>query len=84
MTEKNMSGKIITFREIIELNHILENKELKVHLHDTCGSQSCTVEVDDFMQTEDREAVKNVIGEYFLNQGIQTTFINENLEFILN
>ncbi len=81
-----MGGKIITFREIIELNHILEEKGInaKVHLHDTCGRQSFSVEKDELMPEKDKEAVRNVIHTYFLNMGIQTRFINDNLEFILS
>lgn len=80
-----MGGKIITFREIMELNHLLEEKQksVKVHLHDTCGKQSCSVDKGDLLQ-EDINPVKEIISEYFLSLGIQTKFINENLEFILN
>lgn len=80
-----MGGKIITFREILELNQLLEEKRMsvKVHLHDTCGRQSCSVDKGELLQ-EEINAVKEAISEYFLSLGIQTKFLNENLEFILN
>lgn len=41
-----MSRIIVTFNEVIELNHRLEEKGLsfKLHLRDACGSQSFTME----------------------------------------
>ncbi|WP_310604373.1 RDAC family protein [Anaerosporobacter sp.] len=38
--------KIISFNEIIDLNHKLEEKELhfKIHLRDACGRQSMWIE----------------------------------------
>lgn len=81
-----MDGIIITFREIIELNHLLNEKGLdaKVHLHDTCGRQSLSVDMAMLEVTKDSVKVKKIIEEYFKNKGIQATFINEKLDFILN
>lgn len=79
--------KIITFNEVIELNHRLENRKLnfKVHLHDVCGSQSFSVEPLGNCACEGHyEEMQEEIKRYFEEQGIQIHFLENNLDFIVS
>lgn len=81
-----MGKTIITFSEIIDLNHMLEEKNLKfkVHLHDACGSQSFTVEplgnsASDGLYDE----MKAEVEKYFIEKRISIRFLENNLDFIV-
>lgn len=81
-----MRKVIISFNEVIELNHILEDKGLrfKVHLHDACGAQSFTVEsLEDGSAEGNVDEVKTEITSYFENKRIQIKFSQINLDFIV-
>ncbi len=81
-----MAKTIITYNEVIEINHLLEEKNLqfKLHLHDACGSQSFTVEVLSNCACEGRyEEMKQTIGGYFEKKGIAIRFLENDLEFVL-
>ncbi len=82
-----MAGTIITYNEVIEINHLLEEKNLrfKLHLHDACGSQSFTVEELSSFACEGRyEEMKQEIIQYFRNKGISVSFLDNELEFVIN
>ncbi len=81
-----MARAIITYNEVIEINHLLEEKELrfKLHLHDACGSQSFTVEALGNCACEGRsEEMKREITQYFSNKGIAIRFLDNDLEFVI-
>jgi hypothetical protein len=82
-----MAKTIVTFNEVIEINHLLEENNLrfKVHLHDACGSQSFTVEVLSDCACEGRyEEMKQMITQYFMKKGVSVRFLNSNLEFVIS
>lgn len=78
-----MGKTIITFNEIIELNQILKEKELdiKVHLHDRCGTQSFTIEAIDGGAQDLMDTVKKEIEKYFDQKGSALKFSENNQEF---
>lgn len=81
-----MGNSIITFNDVIELNHILEDKALrfKVHLHDACGSQNFSVEVISNCGGEGHfEDMQKEIIQYFKTKGIQIKFLENKLDFII-
>lgn len=77
-----MGNTILTFNEIIDLNHILEEKGIsfKVHLHDRCGSQSFTVEPTG-KNEQPIDYAKNEILDYFNKKRITLKFSEDNQEF---
>ncbi|MDF2473971.1 MAG: hypothetical protein K0R21_1753 [Anaerocolumna sp.] len=80
-------GKIIIgFNEVIELNHILQGKDLKfkIHFHDACGGQSFSVEPLGNCACEGHyEEMKKEITGYFKEKGITVKFSENHLDFIL-
>ena len=77
-------GKIvISFNEVIELNQILKDKGLniKVHLHDRCGSQSFTIEATDDEAQDQKDTAKKEIEKYFDHKGSTLRFSENNQEF---
>lgn len=82
-----MSKIIITYNEVVDLNHILEDKALnyKVHLHDRCGGQSFTLKSSsDDSEPEQIEQVKSEIIRYFDAKKMTLRFTEDNLEFTIN
>lgn len=80
-----MAKAILTFNEVIEINHILEDKGLrfKIHLRDACGSQSLHVEPLGNCACEGHyeDMRKEVIG-YFNSKGIMIRFLENGLDFL--
>lgn len=82
-----MARMIVTYNEVIEINHLLEedNLRFKLHLHDACGSQSFTVEVLSSCACEGRyDEMKQKITQYFMNKGVSVRFLDSNLEFVIS
>ncbi len=82
-----MNRIIVTFNDIIKINHILEEAGLrfKLHLHDTCGNQSFTVEpLSDSTFDSHYEDMKKVIINYFSEKGIAIQFLENGLEFVVD
>jgi hypothetical protein len=80
-----MGKVILTFHDIIELNHQLEEKELpfKIHLHDACGSQSFSIEIlPRDAANENVDEMKQVIEQYFINRKILVKF-TDNMNFVV-
>ena len=78
---------IVTFNDIIEINHIFNEAGLqfKLHLHDACGSQSFTVEpLSDFAFDGHYEDMKKVLINYFIEKGVTIQFLENGLEFVIN
>ena len=80
-----MGKYIVTYNEIGDINHSLEDKGLnfKVHLHDACGSQSFTIDAMPEYNEEQLEAMKQVVAEYFQVKDIAIKFIEDGLEFVM-
>jgi hypothetical protein len=82
-----MARMIATYNEVIEINHLLEedNLRFKLHLHDACGSQSFTVEVLSSCACEGKyDEMKQKITQYFMNKGVSVRFLDSNLEFVIS
>lgn len=80
-----MARIVIIYNDIVELNHMLEERGLrfKLHMRDTCGSQSFWIEPTNSIIGEDRlEEMQSVITEYFSHKGVQIQFLDSNLEFV--
>ena len=81
-----MGKTIITFGEVIDLNHMLEAKNLsfRIHLHDACGSQSFTIEPTVNCACEDHyDEMKAEVEDYFNEKRISIKFSGDNLSFIV-
>lgn len=81
-----MAKIIVTYNEVIELNHILNEKGLsfKLHLHDGCGSQSFTMEPLGNSACEGRcEEMELEVEKYFTGKGIQIRFLENHLGFVI-
>lgn len=79
-----MGKIIITYHEVLEINHKLEENNLsfKLHLHDTCGNQSFTVEpLGDGNDNEAIEEMNRIITAYFENKRIKIQFSSDKLAF---
>ncbi|MDD3174752.1 MAG: hypothetical protein PHF63_14040 [Herbinix sp.] len=77
---------IITYNEVIDLNHIIaaENLSFKIHLHDACGSQSFSIEALGNNSQEQYEALKRKINQYFEKKGIIIRYSENDQEFVVN
>ncbi len=79
-----MAKTIVTIHEVIELNHMFEEKGLsfKIHLHDACGAQSFSVEgLTEDASKEEYERVNEEIALYFKSKGIEIMFTQNNRDF---
>lgn len=73
---------IITFQEIIELNHILEEKEIpyRLHLKDRCGGQSIEIEALNGCEIDDSYSkLQEVVKNYFLKNRLNVQFDESRL-----
>lgn len=81
-------GKImVTYNDIIEINHRLEDKGLrfKLHLQDACGSQAFTVEpLGNCACDGHYEDMKIAIHNYFSEKGTSIRFLENGLEFVID
>jgi hypothetical protein len=81
-----MSKVIITFRDVLELNKLLEEKNIsgKIHIHDGCGGQNFTFEnTGRDESTEFYEIVREEITDFFTKKRIMVNFIGKEADFIL-
>jgi hypothetical protein len=80
-------GKIIViYNDIIEINHVLEERGLyfKLHMRDACGSQSFWVEpLSDYSCEGRYEEMQSVITEYFAGKNISIRFLENKLDFVV-
>ena len=74
-----MARVFITFDEVIDINHSLEDQGLpfKLHLRDACGSQSFHVESIAETSQEEAGAMKQMITQYFKERRIVIKFMGE-------
>jgi hypothetical protein len=85
---------IITYKEIIDLNHKLEEQQLhfRVHLKDMCGKQSLWLEYIKVDEANEDEAIEDesnekeetiaLIEQFFAGKGT-VRFTQNSLEFVL-
>jgi hypothetical protein len=80
-----MGKVIITYNQINEINHLLEDKNLniKIHLHDLCGSQSFTIEAIENVNEEQQEAMRQVVTDYFNKINLSVRFFDNNQSFAI-
>lgn len=81
-----MARIIIIYNDIIDINHLLEERGLRFHLHmrDACGSQSFWVEVMNSGACEGRyEEMQSVIADYFTAKSISVRFLEDGLNFVI-
>ncbi len=78
-------GKIIvTYNEVIELRHRIEEQGLpfKLHLHDACGSQSFSLEpLHQSIEAGSYDEVKRAVSGYFEGKGFRIRFSEFDLTF---
>lgn len=77
---------IVTFNDVIELNHQLEEKGLsfKLHLRDACGSQSFTMEPLSTCSCEGRyDEMMGEVSAYFERKRIKIQFLEDQLRFTI-
>jgi hypothetical protein len=84
-SERSFMGKVVvTFQDVIELNHLLEGQSLafKVHLHDACAGQSFSVEsLGNSNDLEYQESMKKAVTEYFAQKRMTIQFAENNKDF---
>lgn len=81
-----MAKTIVSIQEVIDLNHLLEEKEMafKIHLHDACGAQSLSVEaLSEELSQEQQQSVKAEITAYFEGRGIEILFAQNQRDFYI-
>jgi len=75
---------IVSFNQIIELNHLLQKKDLqfKVHIRDACGAQSFYIEkLEDSNRLEMDEDLFNTIDDYFKNERMIVVYLEDKYRF---
>jgi len=68
---------IVSFNQIIELNHLLQDKDLqvKIHIRDACGAQSFNIELLGDVNNEGiNEDIYDTIDEYFKSNKITIAY----------
>lgn len=71
--------KIVSINMIIDLNKLLSNENVKVHLRDACGKQSLWLEklgTDEISQN-----VYNIIDDYFKKENFKLIFSDDRINF---
>ncbi len=80
-----MAKMIVTLNDISDMNHSLEDKGLsfKVHLHDACGAQSFTMEELRENNDGQKDAMQQVIKEYFEGKRAKIEFSQDGMGFVV-
>ena len=79
-------NNIVSFNQIIDLNKLLQEKDLKfkVHISDACGAQSFYLEPLDESATEDiYEKLQETIEQYFKSSNMQVTYTCDKFNFVI-
>ena len=77
---------IVSFNQIIDLNHLLQKKELqfKVHIRDACGAQSfCIEQLGNNSIVGINEEIYDTIDEYFKNSKMTVVYHNNKHQFTI-
>lgn len=74
--------KIVSFNEIIELNHIIVEKDLglKLHLRDACGGQSFWLEKSASL-TPNLELLYYELEQYFAHKNMSIEYFDDKMSF---
>lgn len=78
---------IVAFQDIIDCNHMLEEKGLtfRVHLRDSCGGQSMWIEPLNSETCEGKfSEMREVISEYFIKKNMKIQFDQSGLSIMIN
>ena len=77
---------IVSFNQVIELNHLLEKKDLqfKVHIRDACGGQSFYIEqIGNSGSVEIKEDIYDTIDNYFKNNKMTVVYHENKHKFTI-
>jgi len=89
---------IVSFNQIIELNQLLQKKDLqfKIHIRDACGAQSFWIEqldnsdrigikedINEEIYEDINEEIYNTIDEYFKNNKMTVVYHENKLHFTI-
>ena len=75
---------IVSFNQIIELNHLLQEKNLqfKVHIRDACGAQSFYIEqLGENNSIQIKEELYKIIDDYFKNNKMTVIYYENKHDF---
>ena len=75
---------IVSFNQIIELNHLIEKKDLqfKVHIRDACGAQSFYIEqLGESNSIQINEELYKIIDDYFKNNKMTVIYYENKHDF---
>lgn len=78
--------KIVSIKQIIELNHLLKEKELEfiVHIRDACGGQSFYIEPLNHEVNQERyEEMYHTIESYFKENKMQVVYADNKYDFTI-
>ena len=76
----------VSFNDVIELNGILKDKGLnfRIHLRDTCGSQSFWIEPLGNCACEGRyDEMYQVVEEYLEGKGFSVRYDDQKMNFVV-
>lgn len=71
--------KIVSINIIIDLNKLLSNENVKVHLRDACGKQSLWIEklgIDEIPQN-----AYDIVRDYFEKENFKIIFCDDRINF---
>ena len=70
---------IVSINMVVDLNKLLQDENVKVHLRDACGKQSLWVQ--NLSENMISEKAYNVITNYFANEKFKLTFSDDKINF---
>ena len=77
---------IVSFNQIIDLNHLLQKKDLqfKVHIRDACGTQSFYIEqIGNSGSIGLNEEIYDTIEKYFKSSDMTVVYHNNKHQFTI-
>lgn len=77
---------VVTFNQMIELNEMLKNLELKfkIHLRDACGGQSFWIEpLEEGIGVEEYEKLYMLMDSYFTKNRMSVVYADDKINFTI-
>jgi hypothetical protein len=84
--EKEKFMPVVTFNQMIELNEMLKNLDLrfKIHLRDACGGQSFWIEpLEESIPTEEYEKLYMIMESYFIKNRMSIVYTDDKINFTI-
>jgi len=75
---------IVTFDQMIELNEMIKNLDLKfkIHLRDACGGQSFWIEpLGSDISVEENEKLYMILDSYFMKNKMKIEYADDKINF---